>query len=640
MQPAHRRQPLPPLVTLLLLTLALAATACSAADEAEGGEDASAADAVAADAGGAVGEDAAGGSPDAAAGDDGGVADGSGPCAAPGDPCDDGDPCTTDDACVEGGGCAGAPKVCDDGLACTVDSCASDSGECVHEASGGACVVAGLCVDDGASPEGAPCQACNAGALEPVAGATCDDGDPCTEDDVCDDAGACAGAGKLCTDDNPCTFDSCVPGQGCLYEEVAAACQDGDPCSLGDQCKDGACQPGTQQQVCDDGDPCTDDLCEAGTGCVSTAKACDDGKPCTMDACEAGSGCVHTDMAPGDACSNGDACVVGETCSQNLLCVGGSPKDCTDGNVCTDDDCDKTDGCANPFNSAGCDDGFACTIDDTCAAGECIGNKTTSCAQCNKTFGPTAAKLVLFQVGKDGSPGEGIDVDADPTTCAPEPGCSAGVDNALGGIAGFLNPTLDGSVKDGTLSFVAEFEDYDGEGKPFTLNLYYAELTAEAKAAGCNPLGEVCAFLADQSAFAADCKPKFSFPDAVINGGKLVAGGPNNIFAMDANLVGASSGALVVKGARIEGTVVFAADGKTVTGVKGVLGGAVPQQSLIDVINALPTSAFPIPKDQLLQLVFTLVPVDQDIDGNGVPDGSSIGLRFDAIGAVIAGTEQ
>jgi hypothetical protein len=61
------------------------------------------------------------------------------------------------------------------------------------------------------------------------AGAPCDDGNPCTENDVCQ-SGACAGApagdGTSCDDGNPCTRpDTCQSGV-CINEAIPAACRD------------------------------------------------------------------------------------------------------------------------------------------------------------------------------------------------------------------------------------------------------------------------------------------------------------------------------------------------------------------------------------------------------------------------------
>lgn len=51
----------------------------------------------------------------------------------------------------------------------------------------------------------------------PQAGLGCDDGDPCTESDICQDGGECAGVAKDCDDGDPCTEDSCGAGGACEH---------------------------------------------------------------------------------------------------------------------------------------------------------------------------------------------------------------------------------------------------------------------------------------------------------------------------------------------------------------------------------------------------------------------------------------
>ncbi len=558
--------------------------------------------------------------------------------------CDDGDVCTSGDVCVAGE-CAGSPDACDDDLDCTADSCASSSG-CQHAVGEGFCLIDGACVGDGIERVDPPCALCDVlartDAWTPKAGAVCNDGDPCTQDDACDVAGACSGAAASCDDNNPCTFDGCLAGQGCTHDAVSAACSDDDPCTLGDACDGGSCVPGKQKKVCDDGNPCTADTCDPQLDCQSVADpgACDDGNPCTTDACSPTSGCSHVDKSASDPCSTGDACIVGQTCSATLLCVGGKATDCDDSNACTVDTCDSAKGCNSKLtDKLSCDDGFACTTADQCTGGVCIGLKTSACPTCTNKFDAVAAKLVDFQFGESGTPGNGIDVDDDPKTCAPQGDCSDGVDNAMSAVGLLVNGPLDNSVKDGTLSFVAEFAGWQGEGKPFTLNMYYAVQTEASVAAGCQPLADVCHWYITQGALGPSCEAKVTFSNAMVKEGKITAGGAGEIFAMEADLIGGGDSTLYVQGARVEGTVTMTADGKAIDNILGVLGGAVPMTVIISVFNSLPEDAFPpgIGKQGALNLLQLLVEPDVDIDGDGKKESASIGLRFSAIGAVIDG---
>ena len=259
--------------------------------------------------------------------------------------CDDGDVCNTSDVC-SGGSCqSGAAVVCDDSNICTVDSCNSATG-CEYQPSNAACDDSNACTDDSC--------AANACSSTPNS-APCDDNDACTTNDICG-AGGCVGtdtSAQDCDDDILCTSDFCDAASGCGHGANSLACDDGINCTIGETCSAGICQGGSPL-VCSDGDACTDDQCnEADGSCSSfanTGSACDDG----------------------DACTTGDACFGGN-------CVGGTPPDCADGVVCTDDVCDPLNGCSNPANTVACDDGDACTTADTCSAGACVGGAAPDC---------------------------------------------------------------------------------------------------------------------------------------------------------------------------------------------------------------------------------------------------------------------
>jgi hypothetical protein len=563
--------------------------------------------------------------------------------------CDDHNACTSLDHCGAVGICSGTAIDCADDASCTTDACDPLTG-CTHTPPANTCVIGGSCVAAGTIQDGKFCSRCvpatDAHGWSIVASQPCDDGDACTSGDVCGPQGACNGKALACDDANPCTLDSCKPGAGCVnLEGGTAPCEDGNPCTTEDACLDGKCKAGKGKLKCDDGDPCTADTCEVGKGCIAASdpKACDDGKPCTADSCDSKQGCAHTDLKVGDACQGADLCISGETCDAKLACTGGGIKDCDDKNLCTTDSCKSDKGCLHAVNKAPCNDGFDCSEPDVCTGGQCIGIKTKSCPLCQKFFSDTEGKLTIFQIGSSGVPGEGIDIDGDPKTCAPEGNCSGGIDNAASVLALFVNQPLIAAIGNGSMTFVAEFEGWQGEGVPFTLNLYYAVPTEAAQASGCDGQKQVCEWYISQSAMSAGCKPKFSFPNAKVVGGKLVAGGADTLFAMDADLIGGKNATLYVKGARIEGNVTLDKDGKTLVSCTGVLGGAVPHGAVLDIINSLDESVFAQvgqTKQTVLDLVEQALELDIDIDGDGQGDAASIGLRFSAMGAKVAGFQE
>ncbi|MFZ4578831.1 MAG: hypothetical protein ACOYOB_10595 [Myxococcota bacterium] len=325
--------------------------------------------------------------------------------------CSDGNACTTGDFCQDGGCIGKVPLPCDDQNPCTDDACAPATGctatprtgDCT---TGDACFSGSTCVDGVCSGGTAKVcddqNACTSDSCDPKTGAcvfeklnlgACDDGDACTDPDVCA-AGVCAGGKIGCEDNNPCTADGCDAKTGCTHTAIAGACDDGSVCTTGDACSQGKCTGAAK--VCDDANPCTSDTCDAKTGCVATPnndpcdlgtvcqtgqcqaskcvsiaqKTCNDGNPCTTDTCDAKNGCVTANVAEGAACGQSDACNAMPTCKVGT-CAPGAKTDCGDGNPCTTDACDPKQGCMWTGNTLPCNDGNACTAGDACSGGKC-----------------------------------------------------------------------------------------------------------------------------------------------------------------------------------------------------------------------------------------------------------------------------
>jgi hypothetical protein len=158
-------------------------------------------------------------------------------------------------------------------------------------------------------------------------------------------------------------------------------CDDSNFCNGAETCDAyGHCQGGSDP--CDDGLACTADSCDEGADtCTHTPNdaSCDDGNACTNDSCDSATGCVNDNNT--DPCDDGDACTPGDTCLDGV-CVSGSPLNCDDGNVCTDDSCEGGT-CQYTDNTDPCDDGDACTAGDTCSEGRCTGSPLT-CDACFK----------------------------------------------------------------------------------------------------------------------------------------------------------------------------------------------------------------------------------------------------------------
>jgi hypothetical protein len=304
--------------------------------------------------------------------------------------CADADLCDGAESCDDSGVCrAGTPVDCGDGDACTVDSCDSVTGACAHAPAD--CADADLCTVDG----------CDSSAGCTHTPKDCSDSDLCTTDNCDPASGACRHVAKDCSDGSVCTDDSCDPATGvCQYAFNTASCDDGNACTQNDVCGSGTC--GGQAVSCDDGNVCSLDSCDPASGCVhdpavasvlcdldsdlctldhcsgtdltcsaGPARDCSDGDVCTDDTCNPASGACQHAFNTAD-CDDSDLCTTGDRC--NLGVCRGVAKSCDDGNFCTDDVCNPLSGeCQNLNNSSPCDDGDACTVSDVCGAGVCAG---------------------------------------------------------------------------------------------------------------------------------------------------------------------------------------------------------------------------------------------------------------------------
>ena len=558
--------------------------------------------------------------------------------------CDDGDPCTENDRCDAAGACVGTSKTCDDGVPCTSDQCFE--GQCQHTAQAGFCVEGTTCTAVGATDPANPCRQCAAAtggaSFLTLADTTpCSDDNACTVDDRCQ-AGACVpGAARVCTSANPCIAASCEPATGCVETATTASCDDANPCTVGDVCADKSCTAGPTPLDCDDNDPCTIDACDPVSGCTHDAESkCNDNDPCTTDVCQVDGTCVNTPFT--GACDDGDPCTVGEVCDASFVCGGGEPRSCDDGNGCTTDLCAPASGCLNLFRNedcssgtcgpALCDDAEACTINDRCVAGACFGAKTASCPLCALDATDRANKITSLLVMADGQPGSGLDVDENPMTCAPANDCGGGVDNALSILASLVNPGITDSIEGGVVKWVVDLRHARTDGQDFQLAIYDSGLAFDES---CDFQAAVCDYDVAALSFDAACDPYFRFDNARIVNNRLTAGGRDQLISMVLPLVGGSLLAVTIASARTEGTLTLDGEGR-VTGINGIIAGAIPKAQLIEAVRELDPDNFSLPgltPSAAADLLDTLVIADIDLDGDGLAEAASVSMRIATIPA-------
>lgn len=113
----------------------------------------------------------------------------------------------------------------------------------------------------------------------------CDDGDPCTIGDRCND-GTCAGVPLDCNDGASCTDDFCDGGT-CVHNPVD------DRCATGNECVQTQCLPGPRA----DAQGCVGD-----SASLELTACSEDQNPCTVDRCRAGA-CAHDAVDDPSGCS-------------------------------------------------------------------------------------------------------------------------------------------------------------------------------------------------------------------------------------------------------------------------------------------------------------------------------------------------
>lgn len=253
---------------------------------------------------------------------------------------------------------------------------------CAIASSGMACFPAPPCEPDAAPPACRKWSTESCGWVSVDDGASCEDGNLCTNDDQCR-AGLCKGSPIDCSDERTCTVDLCSAADGsCTHDASDCACARDTECNDSKSCTTDTCEVGIGRCVhtpqsgtsCDDLDACTtDDTCRENGICLGAPLPCDDGRACTVDTCLQG------------------------VCSHDAsICACTTASDCDDNNPCTDDDCSAADGrCLHAPRNGPCDDGNPCTVGDACEAASCVAGPEKTCvagvcvatAQCDQGTG-------------------------------------------------------------------------------------------------------------------------------------------------------------------------------------------------------------------------------------------------------------
>ncbi len=245
---------------------------------------------------------------------------------------------------------------------------------------------------------------------------------------------------------------------------------------------------------------------------------------------------------------------------------------------------------------------------------------------------PYLVKITSLQIGTDGNPGNGLDVDGNAATCAPTGSCSAGIDNSFSGIAALANTAISDAVTDGSILLLLEMAGVNlTAGGSATLNVRSATLDPDDLA--CDYQTAVCDYQISNT-----CDIAGSLTVTLNAGGTtLSGGGPGYDLVLGIPFSGTTL-PVTVHNLKVSATVASSAG--VVTGINGILGGAFIKQELLDTILALPDGTIlGQPSAVAAAFVDTLLPVDLDLDNDMTPESVSLGLVFGSNGANVTGIQ-
>lgn len=314
--------------------------------------------------------------------------------------------------------------------------------------------------------------------------------------------------------------------------------------------------------------------------------------------------------------------------------------DCDDGNPCTYDGCTVGTGCYHNPITASCDDGDPATRNDTCVQGACIG----TIPDCSPWM-PEGDLVAVngFSLGQSGFPGQGLDIDGRPETCAPtqsglgeSPWCSDGIDNEVSVAEALANSVAQQLLQDFTWgTFLLDFSRYDGTEEPFDLPVFVG--VARQQDGPCNFQEETCSYDLPYWNFTPSCSPDAVLPNARIVGDRLTAGGPGTQYTFRTWVHGPVS--FSVHDLQVDGRIVRRGD--RIAGLAGdsLAGGALRVADALMLLD----QGFPGPDSQevhsgltkgfIRDLLTNLLEPDVDVNGDGVPEAISFGALFSALTA-------
>ena len=247
---------------------------------------------------------------------------------------------------------------------------------------------------------------------------------------------------------------------------------------------------------------------------------------------------------------------------------------------------------------------------------------------------PNAIKITNMVFG-NGHPGGGLDVDGDPTTCAPG-SCSGGVDNSMSSVGTFVNSMMESQFAAGSVLLLFELHNPKFDNTDFGLAMHGAQL--EPSTSTCDVQAELCDYLvAADNADLTTCAPKQGLWNVRSDGTTLQGGGgANDSMQLLTPIVQGVSVALTVHRAQIVANITVQ-DEKVET-LEGIMAGAIIKDDMIAALDAIPEDYFPSSgKPFIMGILQNMLQPDIDLDGDGTNDAVSAGMEVSGIRASILG---
>ena len=146
----------------------------------------------------------------------------------------------------------------------------------------------------------------------------------------------------------------------------------------------------------------------------------------------------------------------------------------------------------------------------------------------------------------------------------------------------FANPEITKALNEGQLFLLLQHIGFRTDGENYTLVPWPAKPASE----GCAFQTSNCAFNLERNAFQEDCSPRMELDNATVTGTAFHAGGPAYNFMFEFPLMAGVQLVVPLYFATIEGTVTLS--GGQLVGMQGILGGAIPKESMREALLAVP----------------------------------------------------